>query len=108
MDEWWSKENRMEIRNLNQTLFLEAMASCTEITYVNGLLVGDPLDVKMFESSGWTLRDFSINEKTSSDQNIVLAYVQPKEYKPKNFTEIDNENEYVSAIIRRFEFSSKL
>lgn len=51
------------------------MASCTEITYVNGLLVGDPLDVKMFESSGWTLRDFSINEKTSSDQNIVLAYV---------------------------------
>jgi cation-transporting ATPase 13A3/4/5 len=51
------------------------MASCTEITYVNGDLVGDPLDLKMFESSSWTLRESSMDEKTSSDQNIVLAYV---------------------------------
>ena len=36
-------------------LMLEAMASCTAITYVNGKLVGDPLDVKMFESTGWVL-----------------------------------------------------
>jgi len=31
------------------------MASCTAITYVNGKLVGDPLDVSMFQSSGWVL-----------------------------------------------------
>ena len=42
-------------RNLNTTLFLEGMASCTAITYVNGKLVGDPLDVKMFEKTGWVL-----------------------------------------------------
>ena len=29
-------------------MFLEALASCTAITDVNGELVGDPLDVKMF------------------------------------------------------------
>lgn len=33
------------------------MASCTAITYVNGSLIGDPLDVKMFEASGWTLKE---------------------------------------------------
>jgi len=43
----------MSYRNLNPTLFLEALASCTAITYVNGSLIGDPLDVKMFEATGW-------------------------------------------------------
>ena len=52
---WWLGENVSANRNLNATLFLEAMASCTAITYVNGELVGDPLDVKMFEKTGWTL-----------------------------------------------------
>ena len=42
-------------RNLNTTLLVEAMASCTAITYVNGSLVGDPLDVQMFESTDWVL-----------------------------------------------------
>jgi hypothetical protein len=31
------------------------MASCTAITYVHGSLIGDPLDVKMFEATGWVL-----------------------------------------------------
>ena len=47
---WWNEESQLaeKIRELPSTLFLEAMASCTEITYVNSDLVGDPLDVKMF------------------------------------------------------------
>ena len=55
---WWNNPNsdsRMQARNLNTTLMVEAMASCTAITYVNESLVGDPLDVQMFESTGWTL-----------------------------------------------------
>ena len=35
-------------RSKKQYMFLEALASCTAITDVNGELVGDPLDVKMF------------------------------------------------------------
>lgn len=31
------------------------MASCAAITYVNGELVGDPLDIAMFKSTGWIL-----------------------------------------------------
>jgi magnesium-transporting ATPase (P-type) len=33
---------------MTKNLLLESMASCTAITYVNGALIGDPLDVKMF------------------------------------------------------------
>ena len=46
--EWWTSDQAEKYRNLTETLFLEALASCTEITYVNDTLVGDPLDVKMF------------------------------------------------------------
>jgi magnesium-transporting ATPase (P-type) len=34
-------------------LFLEALASCHSVTYVNEKIVGDPLDVSMFKSTGW-------------------------------------------------------
>ena len=43
------------VRSKNATLLVEAMASCTAVTYVNGKLVGDPLDVQMFEATGWVL-----------------------------------------------------
>ena len=52
---WWLGQNASYNRNLNNTLFLEAMASCTAVTYVEGELVGDPLDVKMFEKTTWML-----------------------------------------------------
>ena len=52
---WWKLSNASEKRNENSILFVEAMASCTAITYVDGKLVGDPLDVQMFESTNWTI-----------------------------------------------------
>ena len=35
----------------------EAMACCHSITYVDGLLIGDPLEIKMFESTKWQLNE---------------------------------------------------
>jgi len=54
------------------------MASCTAITYVNGVLVGDPLDVQMFEATGWTL-DETDQKKADSNDNLIIAYVYPPE-----------------------------
>ena len=44
-------ENRNKNKDLNG-LFVECLASCHGITRVNGKIIGDPIDVKMFESSG--------------------------------------------------------
>lgn len=55
------------------------MASCTEITYVNGMLVGDPLDVKMFEATGWVLDE--PQSKAQQEESVVHAYVRPDEMK---------------------------
>lgn len=43
------------------------MAASTAITYVDGELIGDPLDIKMFEATKWSLK-----EPISSDDPTVL------------------------------------
>lgn len=48
------------------------MASCTAVTYVEGELVGDPLDVSMFQSTGWLL-DEAVKDP-GLDQ-MIIAYV---------------------------------
>ena len=52
---WWSVKSANTLRSSISTLLMEAMASCTAITYVNDNLVGDPLDVQMFKATGWSL-----------------------------------------------------
>ena len=56
-------------------MFLEGLATCHSITYVNGELIGDPLDVKMFQATDWVLEEQS--EDLATD-DLVLAYVRPK------------------------------
>jgi cation-transporting P-type ATPase 13A2 len=43
-----------------RVLFNEAMASCQAITYINKELVGDPLEIKMFENTDWVLDETNI------------------------------------------------
>ena len=61
-------------------MFLEALASCHAITYVDGKLVGDPLDVKMFESTGWIFDEANTHQASQNwgEEQIVIGYVYPK------------------------------
>lgn len=76
--QWWLTQTASETRNANSTLLVEAMASCTAITYVNGKLVGDPLDVQMFESTNWVL-DESHQVKSGGEDGdqLIIAYTHP-------------------------------
>ena len=60
--DWWNRKDATKIHNLPTTQYLECMATCTSITFVDGELIGDPLDVKMFEATGWVL-----DEKTENN-----------------------------------------
>lgn len=57
------------------------MASCTAITYVNGNLVGDPLDVQMFESTGWVLDESNQVRRIDAEglDQLVIGYVYPND-----------------------------
>ena len=39
-----------------------AMATCHSLTIIEGKIAGDPLDLKMFEASGWVRRMLSLCE----------------------------------------------
>ena len=44
----------------NKANFLHALATCHSLKMVNGEVIGDPLDVKMFEFTKWTLEEGQI------------------------------------------------
>lgn len=60
---------------MNRNILMnEAMASCHAITIVDNELIGDPLEIKMFQSTNWEL-DETIQKDGSED---VLCHVRPK------------------------------
>lgn len=52
-----SNEGYSKCKNRQQIKLLEAMGACHQITYVQGELIGDPLDVRMFEATKWILNE---------------------------------------------------
>ena len=54
-------------------LILEIMASCHSLTRVQGELIGDPLEIKLLEATGWIFED---NDGSKYD-DLVMAVVKP-------------------------------
>jgi len=52
-----------------------AMATCHSLTIIEGQIAGDPLDLKMFEASGWDLDE--PGEDTSKYDVIMPTVVRP-------------------------------
>ena len=46
-------EGNASKENLVKTHFVACMATCHSLTKIEGQLSGDPLDLKMFEATGW-------------------------------------------------------
>lgn len=56
-----SEENPYK-ENLVKSQFVACMATCHSLTKIEGQLSGDPLDLKMFEATGWVSYCLSKNE----------------------------------------------
>ncbi|XP_045138858.1 polyamine-transporting ATPase 13A3-like isoform X7 [Portunus trituberculatus] len=90
---------------------MAAMATCHSLTYLHGSLTGDPLDVKMFEATKWTLEEAAPGS-TNYDQvtpTIVKpshqeTYVDPPRH--SNMMETPLQVPYEIGIVRQFPFSS--
>lgn len=48
--------------NLVKSQFVACMATCHSLTKIEGQLSGDPLDLKMFEATGWVSCSVSIQK----------------------------------------------
>jgi cation-transporting ATPase 13A2 len=65
-----------ELKEKPTTLFLEAMTSCHSMIYIEKNLVGDPLDMRMFEHTKWTITEPESTEEKYGNLSVI-AYVKP-------------------------------
>lgn len=100
---------------LVKSRFVSCMAVCHSLTRIKGELSGDPLDLKMFEATGWILEE-PTEEETSLHNRIMPTVVRPpKQLLPKQETTSSQDMElcelsssYEMGIVRQFPFSSAL
>ena len=107
----WKLNKSKDIRSY----LVENLATCHSLTKVKDKIMGDPIDIKMFESTGWVL-----NENLENEENydpLITTIVRPKneiDLKEKISKVAAHEEDFVTqshyeiGIIKRFEFSFKL
>ncbi|XP_012263211.2 polyamine-transporting ATPase 13A3 isoform X1 [Athalia rosae] len=64
---------------LNETLV--GMVTCHSITIINNELSGDPLDLKMFESTGWNLEEAAVSDESKFSMIFPTVVRPPKDSK---------------------------
>ncbi|XP_066503202.1 polyamine-transporting ATPase 13A3 isoform X2 [Hoplias malabaricus] len=101
--------------SLVKSHFVASMATCHSLTKIDGQLSGDPLDLKMFEATGWILEE-ATEEETSLHNRIMPTVVRPpKQLLPEPVVSLEQDMElyelpvtYEIGIVRQFPFSSAL
>nr|CAD7265697.1 unnamed protein product [Timema shepardi] len=88
------------------------MVTCHSLTIIDGRLSGDPLDLKMFHSTGWLLEEPEVNDNSKFAMIFPTIVRPPKTNEPSSHSK---EEEYFSdkppleiGIVRQFPFSSSL
>ncbi|NXD42580.1 AT132 ATPase, partial [Copsychus sechellarum] len=98
-----------EPRCLPAGALLYALAACHAVSPLRGQLVGDPVDLKMLESTGWMMEEEEEEEgELPAFQQFgmkVLAVVKPP---PEEEQPRDRRHQAPVGILRRFPFSSSL
>ncbi|KAK9302311.1 hypothetical protein QLX08_005724 [Tetragonisca angustula] len=97
-------EAERTISKLNDHPLFEGMLVCHSLTLIDSALCGDPLDVKMFESTGWILEEF--NNKHSDKYDLIASTIM-KPPKNNNFTQNMNKISEI-GIVQQYQFSSSL
>ena len=68
-----------EVQQFNHNdRFLAAMATCHSLTIIGGEIAGDPLDVIMFQFTGWVSIVSEIIDLTSRQVDFYLTYSDRK------------------------------
>lgn len=82
-----------------------AMATCHSLVHIGGELLGDPLDLKMFESTGWQLEEPEIPD------NEKFQLLVPTVVKPKYDSNINVDDFHVPlevGVVQQYQFVSQL
>ncbi|CAB0034628.1 unnamed protein product [Trichogramma brassicae] len=97
-------EPEKDVRKIEGTSMFQGMLTCHSLTLIDEELSGDPLDIKMFESTGWQLDDHDLRDPQALRSEQVLAVVRPSPSKDEN----ESGNSPCLEIIQQYQFSSTL
>ena len=116
--EYFKKKSQNNYKNASKDLlqyYVECLACCHCLTYVKEKLIGDPIDVRMFESVGWIMKE---NSNVGGENNVnplILDYIRPQSeediivaFNDDNNVPQNLKSRYEIGIVKRFDFSSKL
>ncbi|XP_052082525.1 polyamine-transporting ATPase 13A3-like isoform X4 [Mytilus californianus] len=95
-----------DLSKVDNDNFISAMATCHSLTLIEGVLSGDPLDLIMFEATGWDL--IEEGENSSKFDMIAPTIVRPKSDESRSFDQHFKPLQKEIGIIRQFTFSSSL
>ncbi|KAL8914093.1 MAG: hypothetical protein Q9171_001209 [Xanthocarpia ochracea] len=93
---------------------LHTMASCHSLRNVDGDLIGDPLDLKMFEFTNWTFTEGSLDRFSQQYDELKsqdCSNAKPPaglEFEPIDLNESENNVAIQLNIIKGFDFVSQL
>lgn len=94
-----------EPRRLPECCLLHMLATCHAVTLLSGQSIGDPLDMKMLESTGWFIEEVTDTQALAEYGTKVAAVV-----KPPPLEEQPHGEKHVKkvGILCRFPFASSL
>ncbi|KAL8601674.1 hypothetical protein ACOMHN_033850 [Nucella lapillus] len=95
-----------DLTTLPKGPLLEAMATCHSLTIIEGQLMGDPLDLIMFNATGWVLEEPG-TEETRFD-TMVPTIVRPRHQTVPPYASNGELLGDDIGIVRQFPFSSSL
>ncbi|XP_064418362.1 polyamine-transporting ATPase 13A3 [Latimeria chalumnae] len=108
-------EEHASVDSLVKSKFIACMATCHSLTKIEGVLSGDPLDLKMFEATGWILEEATEEETALHNQIMPTVVRPPKQLLSDLEARMDQEMElyelstsYEIGIVRQLPFSSAL
>jgi len=107
-----NQSNKNALYSTSQMLpseqMLEIMASCHSLTLVQNKMIGDPLDLKMFEATNWQFEENEMNKFDSSIIAVVRQLDNTFNLNKSQHKSFNSKEEKGVGIVRRFDFSSKL
>ncbi|KAF9882968.1 hypothetical protein FE257_004372 [Aspergillus nanangensis] len=106
-----SAENAYDIDKRNK--IIHAMATCHSLRVIDGELLGDPLDVKMFQFTGWSYEEGGshVTEHQASNFDTIMPSIAKPPKHPgfqHNNLHGDSLDPIELGILRSFEFVSQL
>ncbi|KAA8587757.1 hypothetical protein FQN60_016619 [Etheostoma spectabile] len=96
--------------SLVNSAFVACMATCHSLTKIEGELSGDPLDLKMFNATGWILEE-PTEEETALHNPIMPTVVRPPKHSIPEASQknpLTQNMPFEIGIVRQFPFSSTL